>query len=267
VSAPAGETRPGAAPLAGRGILVTRPAHQAQELSRQIGDAGGRAILFPVIEIVDVDDLQPLLAVIQRLEQFDLAIFISPNAVDKAMNLIASRGALPPGLKIAAVGQGSARELKRFGVGGVIAPQGRFDSEALLALPELSDVAGRRVVIFRGEGGRELLGDTLRARGAELTYAECYRRGRPSADAAALLRAWARGEVDAVTVTSGEGLHNLFDMLGKLGQQWLRKTPLFAPHARVAQAARELGIATVVTTGPGDEGLFAGLREYFAART
>lgn len=266
MSAPAGEARPGAAPLAGRGILVTRPAHQAQELSRLIGEAGGRAMLFPVIEIVDLDDLQPLLAVIGRLEQFDLAIFISPNAVDKAMNLIASRGSLPPGLKVAAVGQGSARELKRFGVAGVIAPRGRFDSEALLELPELHDIAGRRVVIFRGEGGRELLGDTLRARGAELTYAECYRRGRPSADAAALLRAWARGEVDAVTVTSGEGLHNLFDLLGKLGQQWLRKTPLFAPHPRIAQVARELGIANVITTGPGDEGLFAGLGEYFSAQ-
>lgn len=266
MSAAAGEARPGAAPLAGRGILVTRPERQAQELSRLIGEAGGRAILFPVIEIVDVDDLRPLLELIGRLEQFDLAVFISPSAVDKAMNLIAARRALPPGLKVAAVGQGSARELKRFGVGGVIAPRGRFDSEALLALPDLADVAGRRVVIFRGEGGRELLGDTLRARGAEVSYAECYRRGRPSADAAALLRAWARGEVDAVTVTSGEGLRNLFDLLGKLGQQWLKKTPLFAPHPRIAEAARELGIATVVATGPGDEGLFAGLRDYFLAR-
>ena len=266
MSAAAGEQRPGPAPLAGRGVLVTRPAGQAAELSRLIGEAGGRAILFPVIEIVDVDDLQPLLELIGRLEQFDLAVFISPSAVDRAMNLIAARGALPPGLQVAAVGQGSARELKRFGVGGVLAPRGRFDSEALLALPELADMAGKRVVIFRGEGGRELLGDTLRARGAEVAYAECYRRGRPPADAAALLRDWARGGVDAVTVTSGEGLRNLFDMLGKLGQQWLRKTPLFAPHPRIAEAARELGIATVVATGPGDEGLFAALRDYFSAR-
>jgi uroporphyrinogen-III synthase len=266
VSAVAGETRTGIAPLAGRGILVTRPAGQAAALARLVSEAGGHAIAFPVIEIVEVEDLHPLLGLIDRLEQFDLAIFISPNAVDKAMNLVAARRAWPQSLRVAAVGQGSARELRRRGLADVIAPQGRFDSEALLALPELAEVAGRRVVIFRGEGGRELLGDTLRARGAEITYAECYRRGRPDADTAALLRAWARGEVHAVTVTSSEGLHNLFDMLGKLGQQWLKQTPLFAPHPRIAQAARELGIVNVITTGPGDEGLFAGLRDYFAGQ-
>lgn len=266
MSAAAGETLPGTAPLAGRGILVTRPAGQAEALARLVSEAGGHAIAFPVIEILEVEDLRPLLEIIGRLQEFRLAIFISPNAVDKAMNLVAARRALPPELKIAAVGQGSARELRRRGVPEVIAPQGRFDSEALLALPELAQVAGWRVVIFRGEGGRELLGDILKLRGAEVTYAECYRRGRPGADAAALLRAWARDEVHAVTVTTSEGLHNLFDMLGKLGQQWLKKTPLFAPHPRIAQAARELGIATVITTGPGDEGLFAGLRDYFAGR-
>lgn len=266
MSAAAGVTRTNVAPLAGRGILVTRPAGQAEALSRLISEAGGRAIAFPVIEIVEVEDLRPLLELVDRLEEFRLAIFISPNAVDKAMNLVAARRALPPSLKVAAVGQGSARELRRRGVPEVIAPRGRFDSEALLELPELAQVAGWRVVIFRGEGGRELLGDTLRVRGAEVTYAECYRRSRPNADAAALLRAWARDEVHAVTVTSSEGLHNLFDMLGKLGQQWLKQTPLFAPHPRIAQAARELGIVNVITTGPGDEGLFAGLRDYFAGQ-
>jgi uroporphyrinogen-III synthase len=266
MSAAAGEARPGAAPLAGRGILVTRPAQQAQALARLIEAAGGHAILFPVIEILEVEDLRPLLAIVGRLGEFDLAIFISPNAVDKAMNLIGARGGLPPGLKVAAVGQGSARELRRRGLREVVAPRGRFDSEALLALPELAAVAGRRVVIFRGDGGRELLGETLRARGAEVTYAECYRRSRPSSDAAALLRAWARDEVHAVTVTSSEGLHNLFDMLGKLGQQWLKRTPLFAPHPRIAEAARALGIAPVIVTGPGDEGLFAGILEHFAGR-
>ncbi|HEX6827943.1 MAG TPA: uroporphyrinogen-III synthase [Burkholderiales bacterium] len=266
MSAAAGEAHPGAAPLAGRGVLVTRPAQQAGALARLVAESGGYSILFPVIEIMEVEDLRPLLQIIDRLQDFDLAIFISPNAVDKAMNLVAARRAWPPDLKFAAVGQGSARELRRRGLSGVIAPEGRFDSEALLALPEFGDMAGRRVVIFRGEGGREFLGDTLRALGAEVTYAECYRRRRAGTDAAALLRVWARGEVHAVTVTSAEGLHNLFDMLGKLGQQWLKKTPLFAPHPRIAQAARELGIATVVTTGPGDEGLFAGLRDYFAGR-
>jgi uroporphyrinogen-III synthase len=84
------------------------------------------------------------------------------------------------------------------------------------------------------------------------------------ADVTPLLTAWARGEIDAVTVTSSEGLANLFDMVGKLGQQWLRRTPLFAPHARIAGNARALGLEKVVLTEAGDAGLVAGLEAFFA---
>jgi uroporphyrinogen-III synthase len=253
-------------PLSGKGIVVTRPAHQAARLAELIRAAGGRPILFPVIEIVAVDDLQPLLALIDRLDEFDLAVFISPNAVNKAMNLIKARRALPPHLKLAAIGRGGVRELKHFGYTAVIAPASRFDSEALLDLPAMRDVAGMRIVIFRGDGGRELLGDTLTARGAAIEYVECYRRGRPQLDAAPLLKAWARNELHAITVTSSEGLHNLFDLVGKLGQSWLRKTPLFVPHPRIEQTAHELGLATVVLTAQGDEGLVQGLTRWFAAQ-
>ena len=253
-------------PLAGKGIVVTRPVHQAAHLAELIRAAGGRTVLFPVIEIVEVENLQPLLAVIDRLDEFDLAIFISSNAVNKAMNLIKSRRALPPHLQLAAIGASSVRELRHFGVPAVIAPVARFDSEALLELPALQDVAGRRIVIFRGDGGRELLGDTLAARGATIEYAECYRRGRPQPDAAPLLKAWAGNELHAVTSTSSEGLRNLFDLVGTPGQSWLKKTPLFVPHPRIEQTARELGLATVVLTAQGDEGLVQGLAQWFAAR-
>ena len=252
--------------LEGRGIVVTRPAHQAAHLAELIRAAGGRAILFPVIEIVEVEDPQPLRALIDRLDDFDLAIFISPNAVNKAMNLIKARRVLPPHLQLAAIGASGVRELERCGVPTVIAPAARFDSEALLELPALQDVAGRRIVIFRGDGGRELLGDTLAARGAAIEYAECYRRRRPQLDAAPLLTAWAGNELHAITCTSSEGLRNLFDMVGKPGQAWLRKTPLFVPHPRIEQTARKLGLATVVSTAQGDEGLAQGLVQWFAAR-
>lgn len=254
-----------ARPLAGRGIVVTRPAAQAGPLAELIRSAGGRPILFPVLEILDSADLVPLVDAIDRLDRFDLAIFISPNAVLRAMNQIVARRAWPAALRAAAVGKGSVKELKRFGITGVLVPARSFDSEGLLALPELQQIGGWRVVIFRGDGGRELLGDTLAARGASVEYVECYRRARPRADAAPLLRAWARNEVDAVTITSSEGLRNLFEMVGKLGQSWLRRTPLLAPHPRIAAAARELGCREVVETGPGDDGLMAALLRLFAA--
>lgn len=251
------------APLAGRAVLVTRPAHQAGQLAELIEAAGGKAVLFPVLEILEAADVGMINALIDRLDEFDLAIFISPNAVNKAMNLIRGRRELPAGLKIAAVGRGSSKELKRYGIAEIIAPQAQFDSEHLLALPEMQHVAGKRIIIFRGEGGRELLGDTLAARGAQIEYAECYRRGKPDASAAGLLYLWARGELHAVSVTSTEGLRNLFEMVGKLGREWLKKTPLFVPHARIAEAARELGVKQIKVTPNGDEGCVAAVIDYF----
>lgn len=256
-----------ALPLAGRHIVVTRPAQQAEPLAVAIEAAGGVAVRFPVLAIIDLDDLQPVLAAADRLDDYDLAVFISPNAVDKALNLIAARRAWPARLRAATVGRSSEQALARHGIGQVIAPRGRFDSEALLALPELQAerVAGRRVVIFRGEGGRELLADTLGERGAQVDHVECYRRGKPNLDAAPLLKLWARGELDAITVTSSEGLRNLYDMVGKLGQQWLRDTALFVPHARIAEQASALGLRRAIVTAAADEGVLAGLIEHFTA--
>jgi uroporphyrinogen-III synthase len=250
--------------LAGRRVVVTRPAGQTAPMAARIRAAGGEPVLFPALEILDAEDLQPVLALIDRLDAFDLAIFVSANAVNKALALVQARRAWPAGLRVATVGRGSERELQRRGFAAVIAPSERFDSEALLDLPELKEVQGKRVVIFRGDGGRELLGGTLSARGAVVEYAECYRRGRPQADVAPLLALAARHELDAFTVTSSEGLANLYDMLGEAGRQWFKRTPLFAPHERIADAARALGVQIVVLTGPGDEGLVAGLAAFFA---
>jgi uroporphyrinogen-III synthase len=252
------------AALDGRGIVVTRPRGQCAELVALIKAVGGRAIVFPALEIVEPSNRRTLNTLIDRLDQFDLAIFISPTAVDRALNLIRARRVLPAGLRIAAIGKGSARELRRCQVENVLTPEGRFDSEALLALNEFQEARGKSIVIFRGEGGRELLGNTLVERGAKIEYAECYRRVRPNGDSQQLLKAWARGEIHAITVTSSEALRNLFDMVGTLGRHWLRKTPLFVPHERIAAVARELGIANVVVTAQGDAGLIEGIIQTFA---
>jgi uroporphyrinogen-III synthase len=249
-------------PLAGRCIVVTRPAHQAQRLTELIEAQGGTVLLFPVLEILDPQDRGPLLSSIDRLETFDLAVFISPNAVHKAMNLImARRGGLPLGLKLATVGRGSARELERYGRRADIYPTRKFNSEALLATAELQDMTGKRVVIFRGEGGRELLGNTLRERGADVEYAEAYRRRVPNADVNALMRRWVRGEIDIITVTSNDSLRNLFDLVGKIGQQWLRHTPLAVYSDRTVSLAQELGFKTtpVVAAEASDEALVQAL--------
>jgi uroporphyrinogen-III synthase len=198
-----------------------------------------------------------------RLDGGDLAVFVSPNAVDRAMNAIRSRRAWPAGLRRRRWKRERARR-SRAAVTEVIAPSGRFDSEALLAMPALARRGEQRVVIFRGDGGRELLGDTLRLRGATVDYVACYRRVRPAADAGPLVRALGRGEIDAVVASSSEGLRNLFEMVGEAGRQRLQRTPLFAPHARIAEGARALGCEQVVETAPGDTGLAAALAAFWA---
>lgn len=250
------------ATLAGRGVVITRPAQESARLAALIRDAGGEPLLYPAIDILDAPDPRALNAVIDRLDEFDLAIFVSPSAVERAMARITARRALPSRLRCAAIGPGGQRALARFGVGEAVAPdarQGRYDSESLLASPYLQNVHGQRIVIFRGDGGRELLGDTLAARGAAVEYAVCYRRGKPVFDAALLLQAWARGAVAAAVVTSSEGLRNFAEHIGSAGLAWLRKTPVVVPHPRIAAVARELGVAQVVESAAGDEAMVQAL--------
>lgn len=245
-------------PLTGLKIVITRPREQAVDLAWGIEQAGGMTLLFPLLEITAVRDNQTLQEQVSRLSHFDLAIFISPNAVHYGIAAIRAAGNLTAELKIAAVGQGSARSLRESGIKTVIAPSERFDSEGLLALPELHDVAGKSVMIFRGDGGREVLGDTLKARGATVEYASCYQRSKPKLDAGILL-AEAPG---AISVTSSEALGHLWQMLDNKAQQALRHTPLFVPHQRIAELARRQGWLHVELTGSGDEGLLAALKEW-----
>jgi uroporphyrinogen-III synthase len=251
--------------LAGRHVVVTRPAGQAAHFATALSGQGAIPVLYPVLEIRGIENVAPVLDAAIRLDSFDLAVFVSPNAIEKALALILPRRAWPVGLRVAALGKSSERELARHGIHDVISPPLRFDSEALLELPELTDVAGRRVIIFRGDGGREVLGDTLKARGATIEYVSCYRRARPQLDPAPLLKLWEVGQLDAVTLTSSEGLRNFHEMIGRLGQAWLKKTPAFVPHVRIAEQARALGLGKVISTDPGDDGLMAGLRAYFGS--
>lgn len=239
-------------PLAGLRVLVTRPSDQAGSLTQAVQHAGGTALLFPLLDISPVIDTRDLREKISRLSEFDLAIFISPNAVQYGMVAIAKWGAtLPP--QVATIGAGSARALRTAGVASVIAPTERFDSEGLLALPELAEMAGKKVMILRGDGGRELLADTLKARGATVEYVTCYQRAKTSLSLSELLQL----HPDVLTVTSSEALAHLRGMSGD--HVALLAMPLFVPHTRIADAAKSQGWQDINLTAAGDEGLISGL--------
>src|SRR6266852_8393879 len=229
-------------PLSGRGIVVTRPREHASALAERIRAAGADPILFPTIEILPPENAGAVSSLVQRLDGFHLAIFVSPTAVVRGHELVSASRNWPKGLRVAAVGIGTARALEERGFHAVIAPAGEADSEALAELPELQDLKGRSVVIFRGQGGREWLRTRLEARGARVEYAECYRRARPDADAGGLLARWQRGGIEAVSFPSAEGLSNFFEMLAPTGAGYLRATPVFVPHPRIAAVAERLGV-------------------------
>jgi uroporphyrinogen-III synthase len=240
--------------LAGRGVLLTRPAGLAAPLTARIEQAGGRAIVFPAIEIVDL----PRPSAFDRLEEFELAVFISPSAVERGLAMVR---AWPARLAVAAIGEGTRRALERAGIGEVLAPREGADSEALLALPALAAFSGTRVLIVRGAGGRELLAQSLAALGCTVELAECYRRAAP-ADAEPLLAAWRAGAIQAVTLFSREALENLAALVG---YTLLRAVPIFVSHPRIAAHATRRGLEAIVA-GPGDDAMLERLVAYFHER-
>ena len=250
-------------PLAGIGVLVTRPEHQSRRLAELIRSLGGEPVLFPAMEIVAQPD-DATAPVLKRLHQFDLAIFTSPNAARLAMQRIALAGGLPAGLRVAVLGPGTAAELKKFGVREMITPKADFDSEALLEALSRLVFDGKRVVIFRGQGGRELLGESLRQRGAAVEYVECYRRARPRHGMAELIPLWQQDRLRGCLATSSEIVINLFDMAGEACRPWLCQTPMFVSHPRVAATAFAFGVHKVFVAGMGDEMLASGLETWFA---
>lgn len=217
-----------------------------------------------MLEILDPIDLHPLLAVIDRLDDFHIAVFVSPNAVSRCMQIILLHRKLPAGLKLVCIGQGSAQRLQQLGYTNVSIPGPPYQSETLLALPLLQQVAGKRIVIFQGNGGRELLSATLSARGAHVEQVECYRRVQPQVDALPLIQAWHRGAVNVVTVSSTLGLQNLYEMLGTRGRPMLLKTPIVVLSERTARTCRELGFTTepMIASAACDEAVVQTLRAW-----
>ncbi|MDR3298745.1 MAG: uroporphyrinogen-III synthase [Candidatus Accumulibacter sp.] len=249
--------------LQGKRILVTRPAGQAVGLAAQIAARGGEAVCFPLIDIFPPESWRDVDDAIARLEAFDLVVFVSPNAVTRGLERVLSRRSWPAGLAACAVGPGTAARLSQAGIQDVIVPRGRYDSEALLALDPLraERVAGRAALILRGDGGREILAETLRARGAQVECAACYRRAPPP-DGSRVVSLLRSDALDAVTLSSSEGLRNLTQLLDTDSRARLASLPVFVPHQRIAEEAARQGLRRVVLTGSTDSGLVIGLCTY-----
>jgi len=245
--------------LAGIGVLVTRPEHQAAEFSAAIEAAGGKAVRFPAVEIVprSASDIENDAA---ALQQPDLVMFVSANAVRFGQAHTAAA-------KVAAIGPATAAAIEAAGQRVDIRPAAGFDSEHLLEEPELQSVDGKVVRIIRGNSGRELIADTLRQRGASVEYLPVYARRAPDVDTSSttgLEQAWQSGEIDVVTVMSVETLTNLVSILPEWCRNQLGQTPLVTPATRVIIEATKLfpGIPATLAQGPAAKDMVRAIAEH-----
>lgn len=233
--------------LAGLRLLLTRPAGQADEWQSEFLQLGATLRHVPVIAIESLVADEHFTALFKRLQHFDIGIFVSTNAVRHAhSHLLQQQLAIPAELMCYAVGDNTTSAAAAAGFS--VRASGAVDSETLLALPELQSLQGKRVLIFRGQGGRELITQSLCARGAEVVHAELYRRGYPEANEPELVDCIKKWQPHAVAATSVAGVHNLIRMAqaGDVVAQ-LQATPLLAPGARVTEAAQEHDFSTVLT--------------------
>ncbi len=238
--------------LQGIGIAITRPVDQAKKLSALISEAGGTPILFPLIEITQLNNYSQFEGVIQHIADYDWAIFISSNAVQNGMPRLLKCG-IPTNLKFVAIGPVTTSELQGFGVENVLTPKDRFDSESLLSLPEMTNVDGKRILIVRGVGGRDVLADTLKKRGALVTFAECYQRINPQTNCDLLAQLYAEKKLHGIVITSTEAMRQLLDLVDDA--EWLKNVTLFVNHARIAEMPLQLGLNVKVADAPGDEAM------------
>ncbi|CAN7468247.1 fused uroporphyrinogen-III synthase HemD/membrane protein HemX [Trinickia sp. LjRoot230] len=274
--------------------VLTRPAGQSAALAARLARDGIDSFEFPLIEIAPVDDVRPLQAALAELEAYALTVFVSPNALDHALAHLARRW--PAAVPIGVLGPGSLAVLARHGIAApeceVICPAGangtgadvtdgtdaaalRFDSEALWTALERRfgsrGLDGKRVLIVRGDGGREWLADRLREAGAQVEAVAAYRRvmPAPASGAWAHVRALLAGVPHAWLLTSSEGVRNLDALvrahLSDAEHAAIRRAPVIAPHARIAQTARALGFDRITQSGPGDERIAAALRAVSAS--
>lgn len=245
--------------LEGVGVVLTRPRPAAETLAAPLAAEGARVFILPALAIEEVELTAPLAALLARLADFDLAIFVSANAVEKGLAMAARVAAWPARLPVAAIGEATARALRNSGVAEVISPPERHDSEGLLELSQLQSVKGENIIVFRGRGGRERLREVLEERGARVEYAECYRRVRPAEDAGPVREALRRGEVHAVSALSAETLENFVAMIGSEAFGPLAATTLVVPHEAIGAHADAKRFARVVVATHGVPGMLEAL--------
>jgi len=239
------------APLSGLRVLVTRPDPQHQATCSAIADKGGLPFHFPLIKIEALtsdDAIQSIKSKIEHLDNYHALIFISNNAAHYGASWINDYWPqFPVGIEVIAVGPSTSRKISAELDCTVVHSEQGASSEDILELDQLKEVAGKRIAIFRGIGGREMLAETLLARGAEVVYIEVYQRMAADNSSAELATMLLDESINVLSVTSSESLQRLLELINSssLPADYIKETPLIVPSSRVAEIAEQLGFMTV----------------------
>lgn len=246
-------------PLTAKTILITRPHGREKHLRQLIEKAGGKVIHYPVINIQPPPelDIQQLLHLREQLHSFTMAIFISPTAVEQSQIYFP---AIPEHFTIISIGSKTTEALAQQNI-QVDIEASAHDTESLLQDPafQMPNIEGQRILIFRGSGGRALLGDSLIRRGAQVRYVETYHRELPPHPP---LTEQQIATIDAITISSNEGLDNLVTLMED--PSLLIDTPLVVPSPRAQTLARQHGFKKIITAqNATDEAAISALTDFF----
>ena len=250
--------------MTGWRLLLTRPAEESAALTSVLAEQGVFSSSLPLLDIAPIPTSDTMREVIQGLDRCCAVIVVSKPAARIGIDLLSQYWPQPPALKWFSVGAATAQILEDHGL-EVSFPADGDDSEALLELPLLREAIARpdpRVLILRGEGGRELLAERLRELGASVEYLQLYRRELPQYPPAALPERIQAERLNGLVVSSGQGFEHLHQLAG---DAWpiLARLPLFVPSPRVAELARAAGAQTVVDCrGASATALLTALREH-----
>ena len=237
-------------------LVVTRPQAQARHMLALLEAAGACPQALPLIHIAPPANPERLMQALTRIAEADGVIFISPTAIEQTLAHIAWPNPLP----VFVSGPGSAACAKQCGISKIHMPETTYDSEGLLALPALRNVAGKRFIIFRGNGGRAVLANTLTQRGASVELIEAYQRIASVLDESdwQMLR-----QSDAVILTSSEAAQNLFAQAVRHQRVWLQTLQYFVSHPRIGLTLQRLGAHAIEQVGVSDKMIVANVIRFF----
>lgn len=250
--------------MTGWRLLLTRPADECALLEGSLADAGVSSMSMPLLSIEPLPVSQQMRHIIHELYRYCAVIVVSKPAARLGLEMLDEVWPQPPIQTWFGVGAGTARILDDYGL-KVFHPGDREDSEGLLGMPELAEALrcpDPRVLIMRGEGGREMLAEQLRGKGAVVDYLELYRRCLLDYAPGELVERVKAERLNGLVVSSGQGFEHLLRLAGEAWPR-LARLPLFVPGARVADMARAAGANTIVECrGASAAALLAALREH-----